>query len=249
MKAALNKRYTVIDIWRGLAVLAMILYHTLWDLVYVYGVEVGNWGDRPVGRVIFQACIRWSFLLLSGFCFQMGRHQLKRGLTILGGGVIITLVTMVVMGDYAIHFGVLTFIGCAMVLMIPLHKLFKHVPGWLGFALSLVLFLMTEHLSVGYLGMDWCKYYLPFAWYANYFTAWVGLPSISFYSSDYVPMIPWLFVYFMGYFAYSSFKKWNWLKILSCVRCKPLEWVGRNALIIYMLHQPIVYGALYLIFQ
>ena len=55
-------------------------------------------------------------------------------------------------------------------------------------------------------------------------------------------------MFWMGYFAYSIFKKHNWLKVLRCVRFKPLEWVGRNALLIYMLHQPVVYGVLYLIF-
>jgi len=241
-------RYTLIDILRGLAVIAMIVYHTMWDLVYVHGLALGNWADRPLWRVLFQAAIRWSFVLLSGFCFQMGKKHWKRGLTVFGGGVIITLVTMVVMGDYAIHLGVLTFLGSAMLLTIPAHKLFKNIPCWLGFAVSLGLFLVTEHLALGYVGIGTYRYYLPFGLYANYFTAWLGMPSWSFYSADYVPLFPWLFMFWMGYFAYSAFKKWNWLKALSCVRCKPLEWIGRNALLIYMLHQPVVYGVLWLIF-
>ena len=242
------KRYTLIDILRGVAVIAMVIYHTLWDLVYVYGVEVGNWGDRPLGRVIFQACIRWGFVLLSGFCFQLGKKHWKRGLTVFGGGVIITLVTMVVMGEYAIHLGVLTFLGSAMLLTIPVDKLFRKISGWIALPVCLLLFLLTRNLGSGYIGLlDW-RVYLPFEWYANYFTAWLGMPSWTFYSADYVPMIPWLFAFWMGYFAFNIFKKHNWLPALGCIRFKPLEWIGRNALLLYMLHQPIISGVLYLIF-
>lgn len=246
--AVLTKRYTLVDLLRGVAVIAMIVYHTLWDLVYVHGVEVGSFGDRPLSRVIFQACIRWSFILLSGFCFQMGKRHLRRGLTVFGGGVVITLVTMVVMGDYAIHLGVLTFLGSAMLLTIPADKLFRKIPGWVGFPVCLLLFLMTKQLVGGFVGLGSWRVAVPLELYANYFTAWLGLPPFSFSSSDYVPILPWLFAFWMGYFTYSAFKKWNWLGALRCVHFEPLEWIGRNALLIYMLHQPVVYGVLWLIF-
>ena len=247
--AVLSKRYTLIDILRGLAVIAMIVYHTLWDLVYVYGVEVGYFGDYPQSRFVIQRMIRWSFIILSGFCFQIGSHKLKRGLTVFAGGVIITLVTMVVMPDYPIHLGVLTFMGSAMLLSIWPDKLLCRANGWVGFAVSLVLFLATEFVPEGILGRGTLSIELPWQWYANYFTAWLGMPSPLFYTSDYVPMIPWIFAFWMGYFTYSIFKKHNWLKSLSCIRFKPLEWIGKHALIIYMLHQLVVYAVLYVIFK
>lgn len=247
-KNPLTKRYTLIDILRGLAVIAMIAYHTVWDLVYVYGIEVGDFSEYNQNRVIMQRLIRWSFIILSGFCFQMGNHKLKRGLTVFGGGVIITAVTMVVMPEFPIHLGVLTFMGSAMLLMILPDKLLRHVNGWVGFGVSLALFLATEFVPEGILGRGAWSVELPWQWYSNYFTTWLGLPSPLFYSADYVPLIPWIFGFCMGYFSYSIFKKHNWLKALSSVRFKPLEWVGRNALIIYMLHQPLVYGALYVTF-
>ena len=243
-----TKRYTLIDCLRGLAVIAMIVYHTVWDLVYVHGIEVGDFSEYNMNRFVIQRIIRWSFILLSGFCFQMGNHKLRRGLTVMGGGVLVTLVTMVVMPDYPIHHGVLTFMGSAMILSIPFNKLFARIPGWIGFAVCLVLFLATKNIGEGILGRGSWSLLLPDGLYANYFTAWLGFPSLAFWSSDYVPLIPWLFAFWMGYFAYSCFEKWDWLKCLSCVSLKPLEWVGRNALIIYMLHQPVIYGVLYVIF-
>lgn len=244
----LTNRYTLIDILRGLAVIAMIVYHTVWDLVYVHGVEVGDFSAYNQNRFVIQRIIRWSFIILSGFCFQMGKHKLRRGLTVFGGGVIITLVTMVVMPAFPIHLGVLTFMGSAMLLMILPDKVLRYVNGWVGFGLSLALFLVSEFIPEGILGRGSWSLELPWQLYANYFTAWLGMPSPLFYSADYVPMIPWIFGFCMGYFTYSIFKKHNWLCVLSCVRFKPLEWIGRNALIIYMLHQPIVYGVLYVVF-
>ena len=247
--AVLTKRYTVIDCLRGLAVIAMIVYHTIWDLVYVHGVEVGDFAQYNMNRFVFQRLIRWSFILLSGFCFRIGKRRLRRGLTVLGCGVIITLVTMVVMPEFAIHHGVLTFMGAAMVLTIPVDKLFRHIPGWLGIGLCLLLFFITQHIGNGILGIGKWSILLPDGLYANYVTAFFGFPGLAFYSSDYVPLFPWLFGFWMGYFAYGCFEKWKLLRFLSCVRLKPLEWIGKNALIIYMLHQPVIYGVLYLIFM
>lgn len=244
----LTKRYTLIDILRGLAVIAMIAYHTVWDLVFIHDVEIAGFTEDNMVRFFVQRFIRWSFIVLSGFCFQMGKHKLKRGLIVFGGGVIITLVTMVAMPDDPIHIGVLTFIGSAMLLTILPDKIFRHIPGWIGLPICILAFLATEYVPEGILGRDTLSVQLPWQLYANYFTAWLGLPDPLFYSSDYVPLIPWIFAFWIGYFAYSIFKKHNWLDALSCVRCKPLEWIGRNALLIYMLHQPIVYGVLYVIF-
>ena len=90
---------------------------------------------------------------------------------------------------------------------------------------------------------------LPSFLYANELTAYLGFPKSGFFSADYVPVIPWLFLFFFGYFLYKIFERYGWLKALSFVSVKPLEFVGRHALPIYVLHQPVIYGALYLIFK
>lgn len=237
-----KERYTVPDLLRGIAVLCMVAYHTLWDLVFLYDVSI-PW-FRSDGAEVWQLSIRWAFLLLSGFCWRLGRHSLKRGLLVLGCSAVVSLVTMVFLPDSLILFGVLTCIGCGMLLLIPLDRYLRKLPPWLGLALCLALFLLTQEIPVGRLG----PWPLPDRLYANHLTALLGFPPGRFYSTDYVPLIPWLFVFIMGYCIHSLMEQLGWLKHLSAIRCRPLQWLGRHALPIYMLHQPVIYGILTMIF-
>ena len=241
-KLPAKPRYTVIDCLRGLAVVCMVAYHLMWDLAYIYGVDM-PWFDSEAMH-IFQRSIRWAFILLSGFCFPLGRRQWKRGLLILGCSLVITLVSLVAIPDSPIHFGVLTLLGSSMLLTIPVHKLTKKWDPYLVLTIAAALFGLTCRLSQGYV----LHQPMPRAVYANYFTAYFGLPPYGFYSSDYVPLLPWFFAYLMGYGIYRIFEKHNWLRVFSLFRIPPFEWIGRHALIIYMAHQPLVYGLLWVVF-
>jgi uncharacterized membrane protein len=242
-----KKRYTVLDMLRGISVLSMIVYHTLWDLVYIHGVDI-PWFFTS-GASVFQAYIRWSFIIISGFSFSLGKKKLKRSLVVIASSVIITLVTLIAMPDSRIIFGVLTFMGVAMLLTVPLDRVLSKVEPWTGFFVNALLFSLTLGMSYGYVGIGLFSIDIPLSFYSNYFTAFLGFPHESFYSSDYVPLFPWIFLFICGYFLYKIFKKHDLFFLLSFVSFKPLEWIGKHALIIYMLHQPLIYGALYLIFN
>lgn len=110
-----------IDALRGFTVLSMVAYHFLYDVNIIYG-QNPDWYRQP--RVFFwQQCICWSFILISGFVWPWGkRKSLRRGLTVNFWGLVITAVTCLVTPTEAIWFGVLNFLGCAMLLLIPLDK-------------------------------------------------------------------------------------------------------------------------------
>lgn len=242
METINRTRYYTLDALRGLAIVAMVLYHGLWDLVNIYHLPILWFGSTTA--FVVQRCIRWCFVLLAGFCFWMGRRPWKRGLLTLGCGAVITLVSLVVLPETPIHFGVLTLIGAAAVLTALLHRWMQKIHPYIGLTLCLGLFLLTVDVELGYLG----PWRLPRWMYADRFTALLGFPYTGFYSSDYVPLIPWLFAYWIGYFSYGIFEKHRWLDALTLLRCRPLEFLGRHSLLIYMLHQPIVYAFLFLIF-
>lgn len=208
----------------------------------VYGVPI-PWFGSTVAFVV-QRCIRWSFLLLAGFCLRMGRRPVKRGLLTLACSVVVTLVSLVVIPDTPIHFGVLTLIGLATVLTALLDRFLEKLHPYIGLLLCLGLFVLTMDTEQGY----FLTLRLPRWLYANFLTALLGFPHIGFYSSDYVPLIPWLFAYWIGYYSYGIFKKHHWLETLTAVRLRPLEFLGRHSLIIYMAHQPVVYAILAIIF-
>lgn len=235
-------RLHLLDALRGFLLLNMIAYHGLWNLTYLFGMDIPWYNAAP--GYIWQQFICWSFILLSGFCFLLSRNHLKRGLLVFGGGVIVSAVTICLIPENRILFGVLTCIGSCMLLMIPLEKLTKKLPAGPGAALSFCLFLLLRNCGNGTLGFERlviCP--LPDALYRNYLTAYLGFPQASFFSTDYFPLIPWFFLFLTGYFLMSITSRANLNeKLFAKGRFPLLSFLGKHSLIVYLLHQPILYG-------
>lgn len=241
-------RYTVLDVLRGGAVIAMIIYHALWDLVNIFGVYM-PWFSSTTASVI-QLSIRWAFILISGFSIHLSKRKLRHALTVLGASLIITLVTFIFTPEARILFGVLSLLGSAVLLTIPLNKPMKKINPTVGIVICALLFVLTYNLPRGFVGVgDFALFELPDFLYCHTLTAFFGFKPAGFFSTDYVPLLPWLFMFWIGYYVYLFFEKYNLLRFMSAFSLKPLEFVGRHSLIIYMLHQPVVYGLLYIIFN
>lgn len=244
----MKNRYTSLDILRALALISMIIFHTVWDLVYIFRIDI-PWFKNDIGE-IWQQSILCTFVLLSGYCFRLGRKRLKRAITVIICSVIISVVTFIFMPDSSIFFGVLCFMGTAMLITMPLDKVLKKIPDSIGLIISAVLFALTKNIVEREISLFGFKILdIPYYLYANYFTAFLGFPPYGLSSADYVPIIPWIFLFFCGYYLFRISEKKDLLKHLSFVSCKPLEFIGRNTLWIYMAHQPVIYGILYLIFK
>ena len=140
-------------------------------------------------------------------------------------------------------FGVLTFLGSAMLLTGVLEPLLKKIPPAAGLAVSAVLFALTYHLDERWLGFGGLRLALPDAWYANYFTAFFGFLPFDFYSTDYFALLPWLFLFWAGYFLHGVVGRARMEPLRRSV-CPALGWMGRHSLLLYLLHQPVIYGVL-----
>ena len=88
-------RYALLDELRGFCLIGMMLYHGLWDLVYLYGASI-PWYTGTPGHV-WQQIICCTFILLSGFCLALGHHPVRRGLIVFASGALVTLVTWLFM--------------------------------------------------------------------------------------------------------------------------------------------------------
>ena len=231
-----SKRRESLDTLRGLTLISMIAYHACWDLVYLFGKD-WTW-YRGEGAYLWQQSICWTFILLSGYCWSLGRHQLKRGLTVFAAGVLISAVTWTVMPSSRIFFGVLSLLGSAMLLTIPAERVLKKIPAAVGLVLNFALFLFCRGVSGGTICFG--RIVLPEAWYANYLTACFGFPPDSFFSTDYFALLPWVFLFWCGYELYRLFpdaaKRDISLPLVTAM--------GRKSLLIYLLHQPVIYGVL-----
>lgn len=82
---------------------------------------------------------------------------------------------------------------------------------------------------------------------ANYLTAYLGFYPVSFYSSDYFPLLPWLFLFWAGYYLHLLVGRKRMEPLRRSV-CPPLGWLGRHSLVLYLLHQPVIFGVLTLVF-
>lgn len=235
------------DALRGLALVNMLIYHAMYDVVYLFGRASGWYQIGTLHCHIWQQYICWSFLLLSGFSFTLSRRPLRNGLVTAGCAAVLTAVTAAVMPEEVIWFGVLHLLGCAALLTCLLEPLLKRVRPAAGAAVCAALFALTNQLPEGWLGFEGLHLAaLPAGWYAaNLF--WLGLPDLTVFSSaDYFPLVPWVFLYGVGYFLGRGLAAHGALHPAAPPRAlRPLCALGSRTLLVYMLHQPVLYGGLW----
>ena len=235
-----KQRYGFLDSVRGLLIVGMIAYHTLFDIALIFGWDM----DAPlmqaanVVRDLGAAC----FVFLSGSCFHLGRRNVRKGLLLFGAGLAVTGVTYLFDRNGFVIFGVLTLLGAAKLLLCALDRPLKRIPAAAGIVVSLILFLVFFSCNYGYAGY---RGFVLFRWplflYRNYLTAFFGFPFNGFSSADYFGLLPWLFICLCGYFAFLALHENKRFQRLLTRRVPGLSAVGRCSLYVYLLHQPILY--------
>lgn len=233
-----------LDTLRGLTLSSMIAYHTAWDLVWMFGLD-WPW-YHSAGAFVWQQSICWTFILLSGFCARLGRRTLRRGVTVFLCGGLITAVTVAFLPGNRVFFGVLSLLGASMVLTAALKAWLDRIPAAVGAAASFALFLSSCRVQLGTFGLCFTVR-LPAWLYRNDFTACLGFPPPGFFSTDYFPLLPWLFLFWTGYFLYGLLREPP--RILLEARPPLLAFMGRHSLEIYLFHQPVIYALLCLLFR
>ena len=235
----LSTRRPGLDTLRGMTLVSMMVYHACWDLVYLFRQDWAWY--RSFGAHLWQQSICWTFILLSGYCFHLGHHRLRRGLLSLGGGALVSAVSQV--AGSPIHWGVLTLLGAAALLTIPLDPLLRRLPARAGLAVSFCLFFLLREVNQGYLGFEGAALLtLPADWYQNSLTALLGFPGPDFFSADYFSLLPWLFLFWTGYFLYRLRPEGEGREL----RLPLVTTLGRHSLVAYLLHQPLIYGVLWM---
>lgn len=244
-------RYILLDALRGLCVVSMVAYHGMYDLVAIKGYPVAWFFQTP--GYLWQQSICWTFISLSGLCWQLSRRHTQRGLLLVACGALVTLATWLVMPSELILYGILTLLGLSCLLVQVFQLLFEKM-GWqappgVGLGVSLGLFLLLRDVPDGYLGFEGLRLLaLPEGLYRFPILAALGFPPAGFHSSDYFPLIPWFFLYLAGFFLWGLLKKRpGALGILRGARhtespppLRPFMFLGRHSLLIYLLHQPVL---------
>ena len=168
-------------------------------------------------------------------------HRRGGGLLIFAGGLIITVATFWFMPSERILFGILTFIGTAMLALIPASGILRQIPAWAGLTGSGFLFFLTRNINRGYWGFGPVILgSVPEGFYRGWVMTFLGFPKAGFFSGDYFSFFPWIFLYVCGYFLYDIVMRREAVKKLLDCRMGVFEWIGRHSLVIYMLHQPVL---------
>ncbi len=242
-KTPISERIGFVDEVRGLAILLMVIYHFFFDLVVLFGVNIPLFTSAPMDflRDLFAGL----FIFISGAACRLSRSNLKRGLICFALGMCLTAFTFVFMPDELICFGILHMLGLAMILFALLHKLIDKIRfPILGILLCALLFWFTMNITSGVLG----PFTLPDALTSQTWLFPIGIVSAGFSSSDYFPLFPWIFVFFAGSYFGVYLVSHRLPEFFCHTHLRPLAFVGRHTLIIYLLHQPILYAILYPIF-
>ena len=231
-----HKRFAILDTYRGFVILNMIAFHFLYDVFMAFGVD-RTWYFQPVNR-IWQQFICWSFILLSGWVWPYGASKaLKRGIFLNICGLIITAVTAIATPSQIVIFGVLNFLGCAVLLMIPLEKILKKIPSLVGLLAFFVLFMIFYYCNTWSIGIE-SILLIP-----------IGFPTRGFFSSDYFSILPWFFLYVTGYYLGRILENKKGFLRISDVKIPVLDIIGRKSIWIYLIHQPLCYGICLLLFR
>lgn len=234
-------RYRLLDELRGLDLISMMLYHGMWDVVFLFGVAQKWYTGRP--GFVWQQSICWVFILLSGFCLPLGHHPFRRGAVVFGAGALVTAVTLLFLPRGR---GVVRGADPAGLVHAPHRRAGPAAPprsarGRRGRQRPAVLGDLPHDERL--LEPAGRRLALPQALYASYTTAYLGFMPKSFFSTDYFPLLPWLFLFWVGYFLHHLVGRGRLAPLRRSV-CPPLGWMGRHSLVLYLLHQPVILGVL-----
>lgn len=236
----------MIDELRGIAIILMVAYHLFYSAAFLFNME---WGRAAyISTTPMEPFIAITFIFLSGFCCSLSHNNLIRGIRLLFIAFAVTLVTVFFTPGNEIYFGVLHFLSIAMIIYSLLEKAVKRLPPLVGALVCFMLYLLFWGVPHGYLGVGFlrlCK--LPEVLYTNDFTAFLGFPSQSFFSADYFPIIPHLFLFLCGCFLGLLGKAKGYPKFLKPLRIRPLAFLGRHSLLIYVVHQVVIVAVLYVV--
>lgn len=227
-------RIELLDFARGIALIAMTIFHFAFDLELL-GVQEPGFISQDHWKY-FARAIATSFLFLTGVSLYLahrdGIHWMGwkiRMAKIVAAAILITIATYFATPDQYIFFGILHAIAFASLAGL----LFLRVPWQVIIPIAIGVFAMrylgrTEVLNAPY-------------WY------WTGLSESNPNSSDYVPVFPWFSAPLMGMAFAKLSEQMNWLDALAKPKLEQgasrlVKSLGRNSLVYYLLHQPVMIG-------
>ena len=220
-----SKRYLEIDLIRGFAIVLMVAFHLSYDLNHFGYIDIEirrglEWRYfRYLILTLFIGTVGISLVLANRTNIDL-RKVLKRAAMLLAASTLITLASYFMNPHMWIYFGVIHFILAGSLVGL----LFVQRP-YLSLAVGLLIILLY---NMGLANMHWLY---------NYLQESLHLPR---HTEDLVQFVPWFGVLLVGIFI--GHQRWYEWGVKSNRTTEGLAFLGKHALIIYLVHQPILFG-------
>ena len=226
-----------IDFLRGVAIILMVGYHLLYDLGAMVGVRsfLGFSTDLSSRAwTIAQLFFAGLFVVLSGISGTLSRGNVRRGLKLAAVALLVTAATFVFDRTSTILFGILHCLAVS----ILIYGLVLEKAGAAACATAGVFVIglgkgLDALLEGATIGTNWL---LPF-----------GFHDAALNSFDYFPLFPWLGIFLVGAALGKSVYASRRSLIPTALPVTFINLAGRHSLLIYIVHQPIILGVLYVL--
>ena len=221
-----------LDAWRGIAIVAMIAYHFCFDLRY-FGVTRADF-EHDLFWLTTRSLILGSFMLIAGVSLVLARQSVdfdRRFVVHVGkiaaSALLVTVASALMFPRSFIWFGVLHAIAVSLVIARPLVA--RPRTATIVGAAMLVAGITLAHPA-----------------FDNRLLGFLGFMTAKPQTEDYVPLFPWAGGALLGVGL------GHWLAGRAFAPLTPfahapgwLRWMGRHSLAIYLVHQPVLLGMLY----
>lgn len=233
-----SSRLAIVDIARGVALLAMFVYHFAYDLSMFRLIETDIVAEP--GWRLFARGIAGTFLTIVGFSLVLATRKgldhaayLKRLAMVAGAAALVTLGTWRFMPGDFIFFGILHHVAVASVLALP----FLRLPLIIVALAAVLAFALPSFIAHPLLDQPWA--------------VWLGFSQAPIQTADFVPVFPWFGCALSGIvlarlvlprLTGTALAGWRPGDKVSRI----VAWGGRHSLLVYLVHQPLFIGALML---
>ncbi len=240
-----------LDEIRGFAVFCMVFYHAFFLCYQLLGTEWALKAFNFFGPI--QPFFAAGFIFISGICSRLSHNNTARGIKLLILALSLTFISVVLLPSFGfegteIYFGILHLLACSILLFSLLQKVFDKTPAIFGAVLCIAIAFVTRDISYGKIGLwDNMVLRIPYEWYAVDWLFPIGIYPHNFFSADYFPLLPWSFIFFFGSFVGVPIKVGKVPSFAYKSHFKFFEKLGQKALLIYIVHIPIIYVLLFAI--